>query len=128
MIENQVQGQILSQSVVGIGVNINQTLFEWPFATSLKILSGKEIDKSKILETILIRLEAYYNLLMKKKFSKLRDEYYSVMYWKDEEHQFEVEKSLLTGTITGVDEVGRLLIKSGGKVSGYNFKEVKFIS
>lgn len=126
LIENQVQGAILSQSVVGIGVNINQTSFEWPQATSLRILSGKEVNKSKILEIILIRLEAYYNLLMKRKFSTLRDEYYPVMYWKDEQHQFEVRGKVITGFVRGVDAVGRLLVESDEKVTGYNFKEIKF--
>lgn len=127
LIENQVQGQMLSQSVVGIGINVNQTSFEWPQAISLRLLSGKEEDNSKILETVLIRLEAYYNLLMKKKFSTLREEYDSVLYWKDEERQFKVREELITGTIRGVDEVGRLIVESDGRVARYNFKEIKFI-
>ena len=127
LIENQIQGQMLSQAVVGIGLNINQTSFEWPNATSVKILSGKVNDKSKVFETILVRLEAYYNLLKKGKYSTLMNEYYSVLYWKDEEHQFEAVGKFFFGTITGIDGVGRLMVKSSGKVLSYNFKEIRFV-
>ena len=89
LIENQIQGQVLSQSVAGIGVNVNQTAFEWPHATSMKLLLGIDLDKTKIFETILIRIEAYYNLLVKKKLEALKTEYYSVLYWKGEQHRFE---------------------------------------
>jgi BirA family biotin operon repressor/biotin-[acetyl-CoA-carboxylase] ligase len=127
LIENQIQGQMLSQSVVGIGLNVNQTTFELPNATSLQLLTGKEILKEKILETILIRLEAYYNLLRMKKLFNLKNEYYSVLYWKDEEHQFEVKDGLISGVIRGIDDVGRLIIDSGKRVLSYNFKEIRFI-
>ena len=127
LIENQIQGQTLSQSIVGIGLNLNQTNFEWPMATSLRLLSGKEFDKVKIFETILVRLEAYYNLLQKRKFSKLKEEYYSVLYWKDEMHQFEVKQEVIEGMIKGVDEVGKLLVNVDGKTMSYNFKEIRFI-
>jgi BirA family biotin operon repressor/biotin-[acetyl-CoA-carboxylase] ligase len=127
LIENQIQGQTLSQSVVGIGLNLNQKAFEWANATSLSVLAGKDFDKQTIFEIMLVRIEAYYNLLFKKKLSTLKEEYYSVLYWKNEEHQFEVQNKLIFGTIVGVDDAGRLQVNSGGKVTGYNFKEIKFI-
>ena len=115
LIENQVQGQLLAQSVIGIGLNVNQTNFEWPNATSLKLLTEKNLDKELIFGNVLIRLEAYYKLLRLKKFDALKKEYYSVLYWKDEEHQFDVKGDQLAGTITGIDEAGRLVVKSGGE-------------
>jgi BirA family biotin operon repressor/biotin-[acetyl-CoA-carboxylase] ligase len=127
LIENQIQGQVLSQSVAGIGVNVNQTVFEWPQATSMKLLNGAELDKAKIFETILIRMEAYYNLLLKKKFDALKTEYSSVLYWKEEEHGFESNGDSFNGKILGIDEVGRLLVDIGTEVRSFNFKEIKFI-
>jgi len=127
LIENQIQGQVLSQSVIGIGVNVNQTHFAWPHATSLKVLTGKDEDKFKIFETILVRLEAYYNLLKAKRFDTLKKEYYTVLYWKDERHQFEVKGKKIEGIITGLDEVGRLVVLAQGKTSHYNFKEIRFL-
>lgn len=127
LIENQIQGQTLSQSIVGIGLNLNQTNFDWPMATSLRILAGREFDKVKIFETILVRLEAYYNLLLKRKFSKLKEEYYSVLYWKGEKRQFETKGESMKGIITGVDEVGKLMVDVEGEIRSYNFKEIKFI-
>lgn len=127
LIENQIQGQVLSQCVAGIGLNVNQASFEWPQATSMKLLLGMDLDKAKILEIILMRIEAYYNLLMKEKFDALKAEYVSVLYWKGEEHRFESKGHSFTGTIVGIDEVGRLVVDVGTGERSFNFKEIKFI-
>ena len=128
LIENQIQGNVLGQSVVGIGLNVNQTQFEWTGATSMKLMAGKEINKHQLFNTIMLRLEAYYNSLLKGRFDGLKNEYYSVLYKKGENHAFEVNGDSFYGVITGVDEVGRLLVQVNNETRKYNFKEIKFIS
>ena len=127
LIENQIQGQQFSQSVVGIGLNINQKKFEFPSASSLSMLAGMDFNKSEIVERLLMKLEERYRQLRAKDFKKLTEDYYSVLYWKDEHHEFQSGEKLFKGTIVGVDEVGRLMVFVNGETTSFDFKAIKFI-
>ena len=127
LIENQVQGQQLLQTVVGIGINVNQKNFEWPQASSLSVCAGMDLDRTKVLETILIKIEGRYEQLRSKGYQKLKKDYYSVLYWKDEPHEFSSGEKIFSGTIQGIDEAGRLLVLVSGKTVNFNFKEINFL-
>jgi len=127
LIENQLQGQQFSQTVVGIGLNVNQKKFEWTNATSLSLYSGVDFEKAIVLDTVLVKLENRYEQLRSKSFKRLKDDYYSVLFWKDEEHEFKAEEKIFSGIIQGIDEVGRLQVMVDGKISVYNFKEISFL-
>ena len=50
LIENQWKGNNLFSSIIGVGLNVNQTHFEYGFnATSMKLLSDKGIILLEIL-------------------------------------------------------------------------------
>ncbi len=127
LIENQVQGQQLSQSVVGIGLNVNQKVFEWPKASSLSLCAGMDFDKSRVFEMVLEKLDARYVQLKENNFQKLKSDYYSYLYWKDEAHEFSSDNKTFNGTIKGIDETGRLLVLVEGEELSFNFKEIKFL-
>lgn len=127
LIENQIQGQQFSQSVVGIGLNINQKEFEFPLASSLSILASMDFNKSEIFERLLMKLENRYQQLMAKDFKKLTEDYYSVLFWKDEEHEFQTGEIKFRGKIKGVDEVGRLLVLVNRETKRFDFKGIKFV-
>jgi BirA family biotin operon repressor/biotin-[acetyl-CoA-carboxylase] ligase len=50
--ENTFSGQTLSYSVVGIGLNINQTAFEIPGVCSMKMLTGKHFSVEQVLDVL----------------------------------------------------------------------------
>src|SRR5690606_19136613 len=58
LIENFVKSSMINGSVIGIGLNVNETeLPGLPQATSLKMISGEDYDKKKILAILLQELE-----------------------------------------------------------------------
>jgi len=79
LIEHHIQGEKLNYSVAGIGINVNQTQFDpaLPNPTSLKLLTGKEVEKELILEEIVQIGAAYYNKLQNHAFIELKNEYES---------------------------------------------------
>jgi BirA family transcriptional regulator, biotin operon repressor / biotin---[acetyl-CoA-carboxylase] ligase len=127
LIENQVQGQRLSQSVVGIGLNVNQKSFEWPEASSLSLMLGRDFDKAKVFEDLMTALDERYLRLRQRDFQKLKADYISVLFWRGEEHEFESQGKSFLGVIEGVDEVGRLLVQAGGGTQRFDFKAIKFL-
>jgi BirA family biotin operon repressor/biotin-[acetyl-CoA-carboxylase] ligase len=128
LIENQVQGQQYSQAVAGIGLNVNQKNFEWPIASSLSLCAGVDLDKTKLFDILLTKLEIRYEQLRIKSFKSLQDDYYSVLYRKDERHEFSVHDQIFTGMIKGIDEIGRLLVQDSEKLRSFNFKEIIFLN
>ena len=55
LIENELEGKYLSQSIIGIGLNINQTIFlsSAPNPISLCQIIGKEIDREEVFSKII---------------------------------------------------------------------------
>jgi BirA family biotin operon repressor/biotin-[acetyl-CoA-carboxylase] ligase len=79
LIEHHIQGETLKYSVAGVGINVNQTQFDpaLPNPTSLKLITGKEFDREKILEEIVQKGKEYYDKLQTGVFTELENEYES---------------------------------------------------
>lgn len=82
LIEHHIQGDKLTYSVAGVGINVNQTQFDsaLPNPTSLKLITGKDYDRKQILEEIVQVGAFYYNKLQNGAFMELENEYESYIY------------------------------------------------
>lgn len=67
LIENDLMGRNICQSIAGIGININQEEFYSPAPNpvSLYQITGKRHDVFEILKNIMIRVQSYYAKLQK---------------------------------------------------------------
>jgi BirA family biotin operon repressor/biotin-[acetyl-CoA-carboxylase] ligase len=127
LIENSLSGESIQQSIVGIGLNVNQQLFNNNNATSLSIISKNEFSLSRILEGLLTSIEARYLQLKRADFTALQSDYLQLLYRINEIHRFRDSENEFEGTITGIDERGRLKI-SAKTERLFDIKEVKFIT
>lgn len=130
LIENSIMYNLLKSSVVGIGININQTDFVSgaPNPVSLKMLNGLEYDTDQVLNEILSGINGYYSALKEGLSEKIDSEFVSVMYGLHELRDFRTETEIFSGEIIGVNEIGQLQIKKqDGKVLQFHFKEVEFL-
>jgi BirA family transcriptional regulator, biotin operon repressor / biotin---[acetyl-CoA-carboxylase] ligase len=125
LIENVVSGSRFSNVVIGIGLNINQVRFGVDSATSLRLSLDQSFDLPSELETLLAFVEARYLKLRQNDPQSMMEEYLSLMYWRGETHMFSSNDKFFEGTITGLDENGRLKVLTS---SGENFFAVKEIS
>ncbi len=136
LIENAIEGDSLSESVVGIGLNINQDKFESnaPNPVSLKKITGIEYDLKEELEKLAFFLYDLY--IPFKNFSwgsiseKISTMYHRNLYRYEELHKFQETPSgeIFEGRIIGTDKNACLQIeKLDGSVVSYAFKEVKYI-
>lgn len=129
LIENMVQGQKVNNSVIGIGLNINQQQFPayLPQATSLRQILQTDYDLKALLSDICSHIEAYYLQLKAGKTSEIDQDYLSCLYGLNEPGQFASNGAVFEGTITGVTALGLLKIKADDTEHQYNLKEVQFI-
>ncbi len=128
LIENQWQGNQLT-TIIGIGININQTKFEnQPRATSCALIKGKTFDIKQILKQLVQNLEHYYNWIRSKKHKDLDIKYKENLLFFEESSIFKSGNETFKGTIIDVLDSGHLkIIKVNGEVKLFAFKEVEFI-
>lgn len=119
----------LSRTIVGIGLNVNQTEFEdWvPNPTSMALVGGGKLDLNTLFQELYDALEARYGELETSP-EKIEKEYDALLYRKGELHTYELPSGKrFEGVIRGVRSSGELLIESQGMVVPYLFKEVAFV-
>jgi BirA family transcriptional regulator, biotin operon repressor / biotin---[acetyl-CoA-carboxylase] ligase len=127
LIENFIGKAGLEYSIVGIGINVNQSHFQLSGPTSLIQLIGQEVDKWELFKLIVQSIEAKYLHLKKKGGKDLKSLYLSHMY-QFQEWKTYADEEVFTGQIVGIDDFGRLnILKSDGSNQLYSFKEVKFL-
>jgi BirA family biotin operon repressor/biotin-[acetyl-CoA-carboxylase] ligase len=127
LFENQISGNELRHSIVGIGLNVNQQSFQYPTAGSLRLFSHQTYSLAPELEVLLQHLESRYLMLKEGKHEKLKTEYLQHLYRLGEMHRFDNHEMEFDGIISGVDEVGRLRIEVDGVERIFGAKQLIFL-
>lgn len=130
LIDHSMQGGMLSRSGVGIGLNVNQRVFdEWlPNPTSMALETGHTHDRREVLERFYARLTERLEALKAGRRDGILADYHSRIYRLDTPARFALpDGTEFVGTIRGVGSGGELLIDDGTKVSSFLFREVSFI-
>lgn len=130
LIENSIIGSKINYSIVGIGININQTEFksDAPNPVSLKQILGSDSYLEDELVELKYHLAKYYNKLKNKHFKEIDKEYllnlYKYKVWQD----YKTQDLLFRGKITGVNEFGHLqILTPEDELKEFDFKEVEFV-
>ena len=127
LIENQVTGEKLSRSIAGIGLNVNQSEFSSPLASSVSIHSGKAIDLVTMFEDLLQSIEWRYLQLKNKQADKLDGDYLDSMFRINETHKFIVGDKETDAMIVNVDSSGKLIMKINNEMRSFDLKEIKYV-
>lgn len=122
LIENSLSGHSIRQSIVGVGLNINQTSFGDLSATSLSILKNEKLNLKETLFSLIHELNQVSH------HNQLKDEYLDHLYRVNRISTFEDDQGIFDGLIRGVSDDGKILIEVDKTMRSYYFKEVKFIS
>jgi BirA family transcriptional regulator, biotin operon repressor / biotin---[acetyl-CoA-carboxylase] ligase len=126
LIRNFIKGTDIENSIIGIGLNVNQLKFDEPKAISMAMAGGQQFSLQSVLDDLLKQLEYFLMQLRLGNFKELKENYLSHLYWLDQQHLFK-SNELFKGTITGIDDNGLLLIKTDEGERYFNFKEVEFV-
>ncbi len=129
LIQNGVKGSRFEFSILGIGLNVNQSRFTDDAANpvSLNQVSGKIFDLPGVLELVLKKIEARYECLKKGDKTCVDADYLKVLYRFNEMARFIVKEKPVEARITGVNRYGQLILEiPGSKILECDLKEVKF--
>jgi BirA family biotin operon repressor/biotin-[acetyl-CoA-carboxylase] ligase len=129
LIENSIKSDGTILSVVGLGLNVNQTNFEGlPKASSLAVIAGHEFDKEMLLFEIVANIEkniaeSKYNL------NSLREQFINSLFKKDIPMPFtNLKKEKFMGIIQGISAIGRLqVLLADDSVAEFDIKEIQML-
>jgi len=130
LIENSIMGKTISNSIAGIGLNVNQKLFRSnaPNPVSLAQVTGRKYDLSIITDEVIRLLDLRYAMVINGDKDELTEAYHDALYRRNEWHRYADSEGEFPGMIEGVRSDGRLLVKrETGTVKEYAFKEIDYI-
>ena len=122
LIENQISGNLVNNSIIGIGMNVNQLHFQFRNATSL-LLECKNVHSIKEVSELLIEK---LNSNLFQEFNFLKNRFEANLFHINKMSQFEDESGIFEGTIIGISENGQLKVKKGEEIKYYGIKELIF--
>lgn len=129
LIENTLTGTFIKSSVIGIGLNVNQSEFSESIsqrATSIIQILQKDVPLMDIMEKIAIFMEKYYLILRAGKYSILQNDYLARLYNFNIAALYKKDGEIFEGIITGVEDGGRLTVETNEGLKSFNFKEIEF--
>jgi len=127
LIENNIQGAKIENAIIGIGLNVNQVIFNDQFkATSLINIFERSFDLNGLLNEIIKQLEDQFLMLKSGNKEFLKTSYLDNLYWLNEKHTF-MSSSKFDGIIKGIDPIGRLEVKTDKGLEKFDFKEIKYL-
>ena len=129
LIENVIKHQQIEYAVIGIGLNVNQVIFEGlTKVSSLKSILPLAVNKDELLAKIIDKLKMYFKLYSKNGSEPLNAEYESYLFRKDKPSTFmNPDKSTFTGIIRGVSSSGKLALQMEDSNKEFDLKELKLL-
>ena len=130
LIENDLMGRTIRQSISGIGINVNQEAFHSsaPNPVSLQQITGKQYEIFGILRNIMLRVQSYYELLRNDDTEFIANRYEKALFRKEGMHRYKDPDGEFFARIVCVEPEGRLILEDETlRKRGYMFKEVEYL-
>ncbi|MBE6212255.1 MAG: biotin--[acetyl-CoA-carboxylase] ligase [Rikenellaceae bacterium] len=137
LIEHSLATLTLRRTIVGIGINVNQTEFDasLPNPVSMAQLLDGELNVEDVLQRFLAHLQRNYEALREMQNAKCRiqnvlhERYNALLYRLNEYHTYALPSGeRFEAKILGTASNGALRLEDKqGKIKDYLFKEVEFV-
>lgn len=129
LIQNTLSGKYIQSTVAGMGININQAIFDPKItnATSLQLENQQTFILSELLPSLLQHIESFYLKLRNGQIDSIRRAYLTHLYQYQESAMYQKKNgAVIKGQIVGVTPQGQLCLQHQ-KVEYFDLKEIKFL-
>lgn len=127
LMESSLSGNTIHFVIVGVGLNINHEREDFPGdlcteATSLKLITGQEIDKAAFLQNLWNSCRLWYRYFLEDRRERIIEEFQeSSAFPKGAGLDIETDTGPISGIFQGLDAEGGLILEtSHGKKSFYS--------
>ncbi len=128
LIESTMKGVYMGSSVIGVGLNVNQSVFDPRVnATSVILETGKGCDLNMFFEELSFHLENRY-LMLKRNVKSLDAEYLKSLYRLNKQSEYLVNGEPKSMVLNGVDEIGQIVLTDeDGVQDAYGLHQIKMV-
>ena len=127
LIESFIYQRRVQNSVVGIGLNLNQKRFEGLNATSVYIETLEEFDKIKVIDTLKGFISHEYNSIHKI-FDKKIIEYRKLLYGLYEMKRFKIGSKIVMAKIIDISVNGDLVLNINNKQKSFSHGSLSLLT
>ncbi|NNE26691.1 MAG: biotin--[acetyl-CoA-carboxylase] ligase [Saprospiraceae bacterium] len=131
LIQNSIRGDKVINTILGIGLNVNQDLFpkDIPNPISLRQITGQSFDVLDIIFSLEKAVGRRFALLNKNS-EAWRKEYFTKLYTKGRKARFKRTDTnvVFEGEIHSITREGKLVLDTGNQKEVFNFREIQMLS
>ena len=130
LIENTVEGSQIASSIIGAGINVNETEFDnLPRAASLRMCTGISYDLDEVLQKVVGEILLELNKISSSSISEVKQRYEALLFKKDVVAVFEDSfGKRFNGCILGVSDMGQLIVQTEDESQHlYSLKEITML-
>ena len=131
LVENMVKQNSIKESVIGIGLNVNQNTFKnLPNATSIKKIKGVAFNIDELLNDLANNIKKQFIDFNQSKIDLIFRQYEDVLYRINIPSTFKnSEGDIFTGFIKGVSSLGRLkVLLEDNLTKSYSIKDISLLN
>lgn len=128
LLEHDLCGTVIDQTISGVGLNVNQTVFKGnaPNPVSLGQITGRHHDLAGLLTAICRHFDHLYRRLQHHDEAAIHSLYLSRLYHRQGFHPYADAQGRFEAEIIGVAPIGTLILRDRqGALRHYAFKEVR---
>jgi len=125
LIQNMVRTSLISSSILGVGININEDDFPGDLPNPISLYEQTD-NKYNLLE-LQLHLASCVEHRMASLSQDLRTEYLSKIFRIDELAVYSIDEEDMDGIIRGVAEDGKLELEVRGQRKLFAFRELEFV-
>ncbi len=128
LIETQIQGKKIKSAILGIGLNVNQTVFDASVnATSMQLEKKFVFEVDRVFQLLYKQLDFYLDVLLQGNYPLLLKHYYANLFRIGVKANYADKTGEFLGVIKGINDNGELQVLKNDRVVTYDLKEIKFL-
>ena len=129
LIENSIKNNVLARSIIGIGLNVNQEVFDGlPYATSLRGVTGKEYDRDIVFYQLLEAIKRELSYTDHADIKRQKENYEALLFHKGKRIPIRINDTIKDAIVQGISDSGALeLAWEDGGTGVYAHGEVQWL-
>jgi len=130
LIQNSLVSRNIQNSIIGVGLNINQTVFksDAPNPSSIFLETQEEVALDVVLQELCKQIEYRYLQLKAGQQEQINEDYQQQLYRLEETHFYRrPTNEVFSGTIKGVTKTGTLIIATDKEEETFALKEIAYV-
>jgi BirA family biotin operon repressor/biotin-[acetyl-CoA-carboxylase] ligase len=129
LIENILKSDRIEYSILGIGINVNQTEDLLAAANSLKTIAQKEFDLTNLMLGLMNSIEQKFMQLELGSIDYLMNSYYLKLMHFQKNRKYEISEGIIEARIVAVLNDGKLKLElTSGEEKSFDIKEITFLA